>query len=101
MNKQIQAERTETGTLADDAQALLNATADVGGERVEEARKRLASALERCREICGKVREKVVEGAKATDAAVHKHPYQAIGVALGVGALLGYVVALRRCRNHD
>jgi ElaB/YqjD/DUF883 family membrane-anchored ribosome-binding protein len=101
MNNTIQANRNETTTIEEDARALLTATADVGGEKVAEARQRLAAALERGREICGRVREKVVEGAKATDAAIHMHPYQAMGIALGVGALLGYVVVLRRSRNHD
>jgi len=101
MNKQIEANKTETATLAEDARAFLTATAEVGGGRIEEARRRLAATLERSRELCGKVREKFVEGAKATDLAVHKHPYQAIGIALGVGALLGYLVGFRRSRNHD
>jgi ElaB/YqjD/DUF883 family membrane-anchored ribosome-binding protein len=101
MNKTIQANRSETGTIEEDARALLTATADVGGEKVAEARQRLTAALERGKEICGRVREKVVEGAKATDEVVHKHPYQAMGIALGVGALLGYAIALRRSRNRD
>ena len=45
--------------------------------------------------------EKAVEGAKAADEAVHEHPYQAIGIAFGVGALLGYLVARRCSRNCD
>ena len=101
MNRTIQANRSETGTIEEYARALLTATADVGGERVAEARQRLTAALERGKEICGRVREKVVEGAKATDEVVHKHPYQAMGIALGMGALLGYVIALRRSRNRD
>ena len=39
------------GTLAEDARALMAATADVAGEKVGEARKRLAAALERAKEI--------------------------------------------------
>ena len=84
------------GQLAEDAQALMAATADVAGEKVAEARKRVAAALERGKEICGRAREKVVEGAKAADEAVHEHPYQAIAIGVGVGALIGYLVA-RRC----
>jgi len=87
--------------LADDARALMAATADVAGEKVSEARKRLAAALERGKEICGRVKEKAVEGAKAADEAVHEHPYQAIGIALGVGAILGYLVARRCSRSCD
>ena len=84
------------GTLAEDALALMTATADVGGEKVAEARTRLATALESGKKIYGQVKDKVAEGAKATDIAVHQHPYAAIGVAVGVGALVGFLLA-RRC----
>jgi len=101
MNKQNQAVSDAMGTLAEDARALLTATTDVAGEKVSEARKRLAAALESGKEIYGRVRDKAVEGAKATDQAVHEHPYQAIGIALGVGALIGYLVARRCTRDRD
>ena len=100
MDKQTQATRNDMGTLAEDARALMAATADVAGEKVGEARKRLAAALERGKEIAGDVRDKAVAGAKATDKAVREHPYQAIGIALGVGALIGYLVA-RRCSRGE
>ncbi|MDB6027216.1 MAG: protein ElaB [Verrucomicrobiales bacterium] len=96
MNKQTQAVRDDLGTLAEDARALLSATADVAGDKVGEARQRLAAALESGKEMYGRVRDKAVEGAKATDKAVHEHPYKAMGIALGVGALVGYLLA-RRC----
>jgi ElaB/YqjD/DUF883 family membrane-anchored ribosome-binding protein len=99
MNKHTQATINDPGSLAEDARALMAATADVAGEKVGEARNRLAAALERGKEIYGRVREKAVEGAKAADEAVHEHPYQAIGIALGVGALIGFLVA-RRCSRH-
>ena len=100
MNKHTQEEPNDLGTLAEDARALMSATADVAGEKVGEARKRLAAALEKGKEIYGRVKDKAVEGAKATDKAVHEHPYQAIGIALGVGALVGYLIA-RRCSRKD
>ena len=89
------------GTLAEDARALMTATADVAGEKVADARKRLADALESAKEIAGRVRDQAVDYAKATDEAVHEHPYKAIGIALGVGALLGYLVSRRGSRNGD
>jgi ElaB/YqjD/DUF883 family membrane-anchored ribosome-binding protein len=91
----------DTGTLAEDARALMAATADVAGEKVSEARKRLAAALDRGKELYGRAREKTVQGAKAVDEAVHEHPYQAIAIALGVGALIGYVLARRSSRKGD
>jgi len=100
MENQIQTSSNDMGTLAEAARALMAATADVAGEKVEEARKQLAAALERGKEIYGRVREKAVEGAKAADQAVHEHPYQVIGIALGVGALIGYLAA-RRCSRNE
>ena len=101
MNKETQAISNDMRQLAEDAQALMSATADVAGEKVGEARKRLAAALESGKEVYGRVRDKAVEGAKATDQVVHEHPYEAIGIALGVGALIGYLVARRCSRNGD
>ena len=101
MNKPTEAISNDIGTLAEDARALMTATADVAGEKVGEARKRLAAALESAKHIAANVRDKAVEGAKATDKAVHEHPYQAIGIAVGVGVLIGYLVARRCSRNCD
>jgi ElaB/YqjD/DUF883 family membrane-anchored ribosome-binding protein len=101
MNKETQATGSAAGTLAEDARALMAATADVAGEKVGEARRRLAAALERGKEIAGRVREKAIEGAKATDAAVHEHPYQAMALAFGLGAVVGYLVSRRCSRSCD
>ena len=88
MSKETQAIRDDVGQLAEDARALMAATTDVAGEKVGEARKRLSAALEH-----GK--QKVVAGARATDKAVHAHPYRAIAIGVGVGALTGYLVGRR------
>jgi ElaB/YqjD/DUF883 family membrane-anchored ribosome-binding protein len=101
MNKQTQAVSDAMGTLAEDARNLMAATADVAGEKVGEARKRLAAALESGKEIYGRARDKAVEGAKAADQAVHEHPYEAIALGVGVGALIGYLVARRCSHNED
>lgn len=89
------------GHLAEDARALMVATADVAGEKVSEARKRLSAALDRGREMYGRARERAIEGAKVADEAVHEHPYQAIAIGVGVGALLGYLITRRCSRNGD
>ena len=101
MNKETQAIKNDLGQLAEDAHALMTATADVAGEKVGEARKRLAAALERAKEISGTVRAKAVAGAKATDAAVHEHPYKAIAIGVGVGVIFGFLIARRCSRNCD
>jgi ElaB/YqjD/DUF883 family membrane-anchored ribosome-binding protein len=101
MSKSTEETRNDAGSLAEDARALMAATADVAGEKVGEARKRLAAALERAKEIAERVRDKAVQGAKVADEAVHEHPYQAMVIALGVGAFIGYLAARRCSRNHD
>ena len=101
MNKETQATSNDIGTLAEDARELLSATADVAGEKVGLARKRLAAALESAKHIAANVRDKAVAGAKAADEAVHEHPYQAIAIGVGVGALIGFLVARRCACNRD
>jgi ElaB/YqjD/DUF883 family membrane-anchored ribosome-binding protein len=77
------------------------ATADVAGEKVGEARNRLAAALERGKEIAGNLRDKAVAGAKVTDQTIRENPYQAIAIGVGVGAILGFLLARRCSRNCD
>ncbi len=96
MSKETQAISHDVSQLAEDARALMTATADVAGEKVGEARKRLAAALDQGKEIYGRVRDKAVEGAKVADKTVRENPYQAIAIGVGVGALVGYLLG-RRC----
>jgi ElaB/YqjD/DUF883 family membrane-anchored ribosome-binding protein len=101
MSKQTQADANDLSTLAEDARALMVATADVAGEKVGEARKRLAAALERSKEMYGRVRDQAVKRVKAADETVRENPYQAIGIAFGVGVLIGYLAVRRRNRDGD
>ncbi len=96
MNKATQAISNDMEQLAAEARALMTATADVAGEKVGEARKRLAAALESAKEMAGNVRDRAVEGAQAADGVVREHPYQSIAIGVGIGALVGYLLA-RRC----
>ncbi len=98
MNKHRQ---NDMGTLAEDASALIAATSDVAGDKVADARKRLAAALDHTKEIAGRMRDRAVAGAKAADDAVHEYPYQAIAIGVGVGALIGFLAARRCSRNGD
>jgi ElaB/YqjD/DUF883 family membrane-anchored ribosome-binding protein len=101
MDKKLQAISNDIDTPAEDTRALIAATADAGGEKVREARHRLSATLENGKEIYGRVRDKAVEGVKATNDAVYEHPYQGIGIALGVGAIIGCLIARRWFPNGD
>ena len=99
MSKQTEAISNDLNQLAEDAQALMAATADVAGEKVGAARKRLAAALEHGKDTCDRVREKAVKSAQAADKVVREHPYQAIAIGVGVGAIIGCLLA-RRSRSQ-
>jgi ElaB/YqjD/DUF883 family membrane-anchored ribosome-binding protein len=78
-----------------DAEDLLKATAGDAGEKVKEVRSRLAAAMESARATCERVQDKTVQAAKATDHAIREHPYESIGIALGVGLLVGVLIGRR------
>lgn len=88
----------EAQHLLEDAQALLAATAHVAEDKVIEARKRLAACIEKGKETWEIVQQKAVAGAKATDQVIRDHPYHSLGIALGAGALIGYLLGRRNGR---
>jgi ElaB/YqjD/DUF883 family membrane-anchored ribosome-binding protein len=83
-------------TLARDAEELLKATAGDAGEKVKETRARLTAALERAKSTCHELQEESTAAARAAakkaDAVIRQHPYESIGVAFGVGLLIGVLV---------
>jgi len=76
-----------------DAEELMNVTAGQTGEKVSEVRGRLAAALESAKATCHRLEEKTVAAAKATDRTIRQHPYESIGIAFGLGLLVGVLVA--------
>ena len=100
MDKQKQTVGDSTSTLHD-AQALMEATSNMAGEKVVKARKRLGAAMERGKEVYSQVRDKALDGTKAADQAVRERPYQAIAIAFGVGALIGFLTTRRRGSDGD
>ena len=72
-------------------------TTESGVNEKSEVRAKLEAAIEKAKDACERLEEKTVAAAKATDKAVREHPYQAAGIAFGVGILIGVLVA--RCRR--
>ena len=101
MNEPTKAISNDMTQLADDARALMAATADVAGDKVGEARKRLAAALESGKEMYGCVKEKTAAGVKVADETVRANPYQAVAIGVGIGALIGFIVARQCSRSRD
>ncbi|MBC7979177.1 MAG: DUF883 domain-containing protein [Armatimonadetes bacterium] len=98
MSTTIQKIDNDMSHLADHARALIAATADAAEEHVKEARDRLAAALDSGKNLTTRFRDHATARTRACDLAVHRNPYQAIGIAIGLGALLGYL-AVRECSN--
>jgi len=82
-----------------DAEELLAATAHQTGEKVAVLRERmqenLRNARHRLADAEDAIKAKTREVAKATDHYVHEHPWTSIGVAAGVGLLLGLLISRR------
>jgi ElaB/YqjD/DUF883 family membrane-anchored ribosome-binding protein len=68
-----------------------------GDNEKSELRAKLEAAVEKAKAACDNLQEKTAAAAKATDKAVREHPYQAIGIAFGVGVLIGVLAS--RCRR--
>ena len=72
-----------------DSEDFLRSTAEAAGDKAHEARERLNDAVATARRTCCDLQDKTVESAKATDRIVRSHPYESIGVAFGLGLLIG------------
>ncbi|HEY2953401.1 MAG TPA: DUF883 family protein [Verrucomicrobiae bacterium] len=83
---------TDLKRVVRDSEELLKASAGVVGDKAHEMRERLSAALESAKAACHRLEERAIAGAKATDRVIREHPYQSIGVAFGVGLLIGVLV---------
>lgn len=86
---------TDVKRVVRDSEELLKDSASVAGGKVQEVRERLTQTLESAKAACGRLEEKAREGAKATDKVIREHPYQSLGIAFGLGLLIG-VLATRK-----
>jgi ElaB/YqjD/DUF883 family membrane-anchored ribosome-binding protein len=82
-----------------DTEELLRMTADEVGESANELRGRLQERLSQARVHLSHAQEAAVARAKAaglaTDEYVHDHPWNSIGVAAGIGFLIGLLISRR------
>jgi ElaB/YqjD/DUF883 family membrane-anchored ribosome-binding protein len=79
-----------------DAEDLLKQAASSTGERATELREKALARLKQAKEKAADVQVVVVEkgkkAARATDDYVHEHPWASIGIAAGVGMVLGLLI---------
>jgi ElaB/YqjD/DUF883 family membrane-anchored ribosome-binding protein len=82
-----------------DTEALLRVTEGQIGDKADDARKRVQAALEtarkRLKDVQGSAAEMGEEAVRATETYVRDNPWQAVGIAAGVGLVLGLLISRR------
>jgi len=85
--------------VASDIEELVKATAGQTGERVSAARERVEASLRAAREKLDDIGSAAAARAKRAaldaDHYVHEHAWTSIGVAAGIGLLIGYILGRR------
>jgi ElaB/YqjD/DUF883 family membrane-anchored ribosome-binding protein len=82
-----------------DAEELLRATASQAGEKVAAAREKIQDSLHRAKVKLAEVEDVLIDkgklAARATDEYVHEHPWRAVGIAAGIGLIIGMLISRR------
>ncbi len=85
--------------VVSDAEEILRATAGVAGEKMTDLRERIGERLRdaklRIADAEAALVDKTKAAARATDDYVNDNPWQAVGIAAGVGLLLGIIIGRR------
>lgn len=86
-------------TVMHDAEALLKATSTQTGERIQEARARAEQSLQQARTRLGELEQEAMRRAQemtdATEGYMRENPWQSVGIAAGVGLLIGLLLSRR------
>jgi len=85
--------------LIEDAETLIRATASQTGEKIQEARAKMEESLQGAKAKLGEMQTSAFEQgrelARTTDTYVRGNPWESIGVAAGVGFVLGLLFGRR------
>lgn len=85
--------------VVSDAEEILRATAGVAGEKMIDLRERIGERLRDAKIRIADAEEALVDrtkaAARATDDYVNDNPWRAVGIAAGVGLLLGIIIGRR------
>jgi ElaB/YqjD/DUF883 family membrane-anchored ribosome-binding protein len=82
--------------LIGDAEELLRATANQAGEQVAVLRKRIEESLKEGKETLADAEEVLFDttkdAAEAASTYIQKNPWSAVGIAAGIGMVLGLLI---------
>jgi ElaB/YqjD/DUF883 family membrane-anchored ribosome-binding protein len=86
-------------TVMSDAEALLKATSAQTGEKIQEVRARAEESLRLAKQRLTAAEEEALRRAReladATEEYVRDNPWQSVGIAAGVGLVLGLLISRR------
>jgi ElaB/YqjD/DUF883 family membrane-anchored ribosome-binding protein len=97
MSKRKRHDEDNGTAVMDRAVKRLASSDDFTVGKVAQAREALQTLLKNSTKAYGKA----VVGAKLARKRVKKHPYQALGMALGLGAAIGYVLGRKHSSASD
>jgi ElaB/YqjD/DUF883 family membrane-anchored ribosome-binding protein len=101
MNSEVTTDQlvADLKTVMLDAEALLKATSAQTGEKIQEVRARAEQSLQQARARLNGIEDEALKRAKevadATDEYVRENPWQSVGIAAGVGLLVGLMLSRR------
>lgn len=85
--------------MVNDAEDLLHNAQQSGNEEFNAARVKFEARVHQARAELDTLTDSTIDNAKraarATDHAVHEHPYTSMGLAAGVGVLMGMLISRR------
>lgn len=86
-------------TVMRDAEALIKATSAQTGEKIQEVRAKAEESLRQARERLSVIEKQALQHARevadATEEYVRENPWQSLGIAAGVGLVLGLLISRR------
>ncbi len=89
----------EFKTLVADAEALIKATAKDGSASVAKVRSRAENSLNAAKDKLEDLQDDLLEkgkaATKAADEYVHENPWKSVGIAAGVGLIIGLLISRR------
>jgi len=91
--------KEDLATVLRDAEALIKASAEHGGEKTAEARARIHESLDAAKRRLHEAEQAAIrqgqDAIHSTEEYARRNPWQAMGIAAGVGLILGVLLARR------
>jgi len=101
MNSEVTSDQLldDLKTVMNDAEALLKATSAQTGEKIQEVRARAEESLRVAKQRLTAAEEEALRRAReiadATEEYVRDNPWQSVGIAAGVGLVVGLLLSRR------